>query len=158
MNLFLAVLISKQNDDDACVWYLLNILLDTTFGVIINWIFVRLLEIFARRNKIEALVSGNYYSRDSTNFDDYDINYNIWLIQASIWCFICLLMKILIYLILLNWNELLKDFGKYLLKNIAQYPRLELMFVMVIVPLIMNSIQVILSFYFINFYFIFYLI
>jgi len=142
MNLFIAVLISKQNDDDACVWYLINILLDTSIGVIINWVFVRLLEIFARRNKIEALVSGNYYSRDSTNFDDYDINYNIWLIQASIWCFICFLMKIFIYLIMLNWNGLLKDLGKYLLKNIAVYPKLELMFVMVIVPLIMNSIQV----------------
>ena len=43
---------------------------------------------------------------------------------------------------MLNWNGLLKDLGKYLLKNIAVYPKLELMFVMVIVPLIMNSIQV----------------
>ena len=142
MNLFLAVLISKQNDDDACVWYLINILLDTSIGIIINWIFVRLLEIFARKNNIEALVSGNYYARDSTNFEDYDINYNIWLVQASVWCFICFIMKIFIYFILLHWNEILKNFGIYILSNVSEYPRLELMFVMVIVPLIMNSIQV----------------
>jgi hypothetical protein len=136
-------LISKQNDDDACVWYLVNILLDTTIGVIINWVFVRLIDFFARRNKIEALVSGNYYSRDSLNFEDYNINYNIWFIQASLWCFICFLMKIAIYFILLHWNRILNNFGKYLLRNFAFYPKIELMFVMVIIPLIMNSIQVI---------------
>jgi hypothetical protein len=53
---------------------------------------------------------------------------------------------------MLKWNELLKDFGKYLLSNIALYPKLELMFVMVIVPLIMNSIQVI--YYIFNIYYI----
>jgi hypothetical protein len=115
------------------------------------------LEIFARKNKIETLVSGNYYSRDSTNFEDYDINYNIWLIQASIWCFICFLMKIFIYLIMLRWNELLEDFGKYLLSNVELYPRLELMFVMIIVPLIMNSVQVKFLFLFILIYIFIYL-
>jgi len=138
----LAVLISKQNDDDACVWYLINILLDTSLGVIINWFFVRLLEVIARKNKIETLVSGCYYNRDTTNFEDFNISYYIWAIQASIWCIICFFMKMIIYLVMLKWTERLEDFGKYLLENIAIYPKLELIVVMVVVPLIMNCIQV----------------
>ena len=143
MNLFLAVLISKQNDDDACVWYLINILLDTSIGIIINWIFVRLIEVFARKNKIEVLISGCYYSRDTVNFEDYNISYFIWSVQASIWCVICFLMKVIIYFIMIKCNDKLEDFGKYLLANIAIYPRVELLVVMVLVPLIMNCIQVI---------------
>jgi len=139
----LAVLISKQNDDDACVWYLINILLDTSIGIVINWIFVRLLEVFARKNKIEVLVSGCYYSRDTVNFEDYNISYFIWSVQASIWCVICFLMKVIIYFIMIKWNDKLEDLGKYLLANIAIYPRVELLVVMVLVPLIMNCIQVI---------------
>lgn len=135
-------MISKQNDDDACVWYLINILLDTSMGVIINWVFVRLLEIFARKHKIESLVSGCYYSRETTNFEDYNISYYIWAVQASIWCFICFLMKVIIYFVMLKWTEKLEDLGKYLLSNIAVYPKLELLVVMVVVPLIMNCIQV----------------
>ena len=42
LNLFLAVTISKQNDEDACVWYLDNVLLDTSIGVLFQWILVRL--------------------------------------------------------------------------------------------------------------------
>ncbi len=143
MNLFLAVLISKQNDDDACVWYLINILLDTSLGVIINWVFVRLLDVFARKNNIEILVSGCYYSRDTTHFEDYNISYYIWATQASVWCVICFLMKVIIYFVMLKWTDKLEDFGKYLLSNIAVYPKLELLIVMVVVPLIMNCIQVI---------------
>ena len=150
MNLFLAVLISKQNDDDACVWYLINILLDTSLGVIINWIFVRLLEIFARKHKIEALVSGCYYSRETTSFEDYNISYYIWAVQASIWCAICFLMKVIIYFVMMKWTDRLEDFGKNLLSNIAVYPKLELLVVMVVVPLIMNCIQVI-DLYFIKY-------
>lgn len=142
MNLFIAVLISKQNDDDACVWYLISNLLDTSLGVVINWIFVRLLEIFARKNKIETLVSGCYYSLDTTTFEDYNISYYIWAVQASIWCVICFLMKIIIYLVMLNWNQKLEKLGVYLLENIAAYPKLELVVVMIVVPLIMNCIQV----------------
>ncbi len=142
MNLLLAVMLSKQNDDDACVWYLINCLLDTSLGVMFNWILVRLIEVIARKNKIEELVSGCYYSRSITEFNDLNINYSIWAVQTGIWCIICSLMKLFIYFIMLSFPDSLEKLGSNMLKSVSIYPRLELIIVMVIVPFILNCVQV----------------
>jgi hypothetical protein len=134
-------MISKQNDEDACVWYLINTLLDTTIGVISEWILVRIFEIFARKYSIEVLISGCYYSRNTTDYDDYHIDYSIWVVQTGLWCIICSLMKLVIYLIMLSFPDFLENLGFSLLKSVAVYPKLELIVVMVIVPFIMNVIQ-----------------
>jgi uncharacterized membrane protein len=143
MNLMLAVMLSKQNEDDACVWYLINCLLDTCIGVMFEWVLVRLIEIIARRKKIETLVSGCYYSQSTVEFDDYNIDYSIWAIQAGLWCIICCMMKLFIYFIMLTFPAQLEHMGQSLLKGVAIYPRLELVIVMVIVPFVLNCIQVI---------------
>ena len=142
MNLFLAVMISKQNDDDACVWYLLNILLDTIVGMFFSWILIRIIEVIARKNKIETLVSGNYYSRSTTDYDDYNIDYYIWAIQTGLWCIICTLMKLVIYFIMLSCQDTLQRLGDSMLQGVAVYPKLELIIVMVIVPFLTNCVQV----------------
>ena len=142
MNLLLAVTLSKQNDDDACVWYLVNCLMDTSVGVIFNWILVRVIEVLARKNKIEELVSGCYYSQSTTEFNDMNINYSIWAIQTSLWCIISALMKLTVYFIMLSAPDFFENLGTYLLSSVAVYPRLELIIVMVIVPFVLNCIQV----------------
>ncbi len=141
LNLFLAVMISKQNDEDACVWYLVNILLDTTLGVIFEWILIRIFEVFARKYKIDALISGCYYSHKTTQYDDYHIDYSIWAVQTVLWCIISALMKFVVYIIMMTFPTFFENLGFYLLQSIAVYPKLELIVVMVIVPLIMNVIQ-----------------
>ena len=135
------MLLSKQDENNACVWYLINILLDCTLGVIFEWILVRLIEIFARKFEIDTLISGCYYTRRTFEYDDYHINYWIWFIQCFIWCLISSLMKVLMYLILIIFPEKLENFGTFLLKDLDSYPRAELVVVMVIVPFILNCFQ-----------------
>jgi hypothetical protein len=142
MNLLLAVTLSKQNDDDACVWYLVNCLMDTSVGVVFNWILVRVIEVLARRNKIEELVSGCYYSQSTTEFNDMNINYSIWAIQTSLWCIISSFMKLMTYSIMLSAPDFFERMGTNLLSSVSVYPRLELIIVMVIVPFVLNCIQV----------------
>jgi hypothetical protein len=134
-------MISKQNDEDACVWYLVNILLDTTIGVIFEWILIRIFEVFARKYKIDVLISGCYYSFNTTKYDDYHIDYSIWAVQTTLWCIISALMKFVVYIIMMSFATFFENVGFYLLQSIAVYPKLELIVVMVIVPLIMNVIQ-----------------
>jgi len=141
LNLFLAVLISKQNDEDACVWYLVNILLDTSLGVVLEYIFIRLMEVLARKFEIEVLISGCYYSRETNVFDDYSINYSIWTIQTLLWCLISTLMKFVVYLVMLSFPKFLETIGFSMLETISVYPQLELIVVMVFVPLITNVVQ-----------------
>jgi hypothetical protein len=116
--------------------------MDTSVGVIFNWILVRVIEILARRNKIEELVSGCYYSRSTTEFNDLNINYSIWAIQTSLWCIISSLMKLTIYSIMLSLPDFFERLGTSLLSSVSIYPRLELIIVMVIVPFVLNCIQV----------------
>ena len=54
VNLFIAVHLSKENDDNACVWYLINVLLDTTIGILFIWIIIRIIDWIARKYNIEV--------------------------------------------------------------------------------------------------------
>ena len=141
LNLFLAVTISKENDEDACVWYLDNILLDTTFGVLFQWIFVRCLEIIARHLKIDTLISGCYYSIDSKEFSDSTIDYSIWFSQMGIWCLISSLAKFINYIILNSATHFFRHFGTSILQSMQEHPKFELVFVMIIVPLLTSCFQ-----------------
>lgn len=146
INVFFAVVLSnKSNDtsDNACIWYLVNILLDSSIGVVLNWILVRLLEVFARHYEIDTLISGCYFERNTYEFGDYTINYWIWTIQTFVWCIISSLMKVIIYAIMVAFDEKLERIGSYLLSGIDDYPKVELVVVMVFVPFTLNCFQVI---------------
>jgi hypothetical protein len=50
-------------------------------------------------------------------------------------------MKLFISIIMLLFPQFLEHIGMSILKSIAIYPKLELIFVMIIVPFIMNCLQ-----------------
>ena len=141
LNLFLAVTISKQNDEDACVWYLDNVLLDTSIGVLFQWILVRLLEILARHLKIDTLISGCYFSIDATEFNDNTIDYSIWFSQMGIWCLITSISKFFNYIILNGFVDFFRNLGNFVLEKLQPYPKFELVFVMIFVPLLTSMFQ-----------------
>ena len=141
LNLFLAVTISKENDDDACVWYLDNVLLDTSIGVLFQWILVRLLEILARKLKIDTLMSGCYFSIDATEFSDNTIDYSIWASQMGIWCLITSISKFFNYIILNGFVDFFRHFGNKIIEFLKPYPKFELIFVMIFVPLLTSMFQ-----------------
>lgn len=140
--MFLALSLSKQNEEDACIWYFINNGLDTFVGIIIVWLLISLLDYIAKKYEIDVLMSGNYYTRDTNNFEDYNINYPIWAIQTLIWCVITCMSKSIIYFIMLSIPKILEDIGLIFLKQVSQYPELELIVVMIIIPFIFNTIQV----------------
>jgi hypothetical protein len=141
LNLFLAVTISKQNDEDACVWYLDNVLLDTTIGVLFQYILIRSFEIIARKLKIDTLLSGCYYAIGTTEFGDDTIDYSIWASQMGIWCLITSISKFINYIILIGGNKFFKKFGNLILEKLQPYPKLELVVVMIFIPVITSVFQ-----------------
>lgn len=141
LNLFLAVTISKENDEDACVWYMNNILLDTTFGVFVQWILVRLLEVIARRLQVDTLISGCYFAINAKEFSDATIDYSIWSRQMGIWCLISSLMKCLNYCLMNIFTSFFRTFGTSILQSMQASPKFELIFVMIIIPFITSVTQ-----------------
>ncbi len=47
-------MISKQNEDDACIWYLINVILDTFFGIILIWILIKISNALAKKMNIDV--------------------------------------------------------------------------------------------------------
>ena len=139
-NLFFSVVVSSENEDQ-CVWYLNNVLLDGSIGVIFQWIFVRCLEILARKLKIDALTSGCYYSYEQNEFSENTIDYSIWASQMGIWCLISTISKTLIYIILNIWIDFFNKFGAEILSKFKDNPKLELIFVMIVVPFCISCLQ-----------------
>jgi hypothetical protein len=139
-NLFFSVAVSSENEDQ-CVWYLNNVLLDGTIGVLFQWILVRCLEILARKLKIDALTSGCYYSYEQNEFSENTIDYSIWLSQMGIWCLISTISKTLIYITLNVWIDFFNKFGADILEKFKDNPKLELIFVMIVVPCLTSCFQ-----------------
>ena len=139
-NLFFSVAISSENEDQ-CVWYLNNVLLDGTIGVLFQWILVRCLEILARKLKIDALTSGCYYSYEQNEFSENTIDYSIWWSQMGIWCLISTISKSLIYIILNIWIDFFNKLGGDILEKFKDNPKLELIFVMIVVPGLTSCFQ-----------------
>ena len=50
-------------------------------------------------------------------------------------------MKFVVYLIMVGFPKIFENLGFYLLQSIAEYPKLELIVLMVVVPFVTNTIQ-----------------
>ena len=92
LNLFLAVLLQQiAKRGDGCIWYFVNLAMDTTIGITLCYVFHRCVTTVAVRNQIEVLKSGLYYSENNPATDDY-IDYRIWVVQLVVWCIIVILV------------------------------------------------------------------
>jgi hypothetical protein len=64
----------------------------------------------------------------------------VWGLQLVIWCIIVLLVKLILFVIQLYFSEALAWFGETSLEGFDGNPRMELLFVMILLPLTLNSI------------------
>ena len=48
LNLGLAYILSKGAKADQCVWYFINLVIDTTLGTLLCWIMLKLLDRYAK--------------------------------------------------------------------------------------------------------------
>ena len=80
MNVMIAVLFSKWEDASPCVWYFINMMLDTTLGVLMSFTLLSLLESVAFRMNWTGLHSGHYRDKDSE-----EVNLEAWAIQLVTW-------------------------------------------------------------------------
>mmetsp|Transcript_40332 Transcript_40332/g.38801 ORF Transcript_40332/g.38801 Transcript_40332/m.38801 type:complete len:219 (+) Transcript_40332:105-761(+) len=141
-NLFLAVLLRSliKSGGDACIWYFVTLLLDTSLGLSLCYVLHSVIDKVAVKNDIEVLKSGLYYNDRDPEGDDY-IDYRIWVVQLVVWCCIVMLVKIVVFVAELFFADSLIMLGEFLLQDFKDKPRLELVFVMMIVPLTLNVVQ-----------------
>lgn len=135
---------SGTENNDKCMWYLINYLFDTILGTGICFIFVRIQNLISAKCNIVRIRSGNYiihYTDHLTLTQSFQIACQC-ILQIFLWFLVILLTKTLIFcLILLPLHEYLQQFGDMIVRPMIDHPQIELVVVMIIVPMILNICQ-----------------
>ncbi|KAF0689089.1 Aste57867_19361 [Aphanomyces stellatus] len=136
-NLFIAIMLVKmaKNADatDECAFYFINFTLDTSLGVALNWALLRL-----------SMLAANYFNWTWLQVPGYygnPIRTVVWLAQLLQWIVIVLTAKLIIARFIYAAETTLNEFGNWLFEPLSDYPKVELLFVMVACPCLMNMLQ-----------------
>ncbi|KAG0340127.1 hypothetical protein BG004_006545 [Podila humilis] len=121
---------SEREDSNPCIWYFLNIFLDTTFGVGVLYLFLKGADKYFQYKRIEGLRTGEYGNPPQIQR---------WWKQTLVFSLGLVVMKIVV-VIVLTWPFLF-TFGEWVLGWTLQNEKLQILFVMLILPLSMNICQ-----------------
>ncbi|KAF8939858.1 vacuolar membrane protein-domain-containing protein [Dissophora ornata] len=133
LNLLAATLFglsSEKKDSNPCIWYFLNIFLDTTFGVGVLYLFLKAADKYFSHMRIEGLKTGDYGNPPQ---------FERWWKQTLVFSLGLVVMKIVV-VIVLTWPFLF-TFGEWFLGWTLQNEKIQILFVMLILPLSMNICQ-----------------
>ncbi|KAI0278616.1 vacuolar membrane protein-domain-containing protein [Russula aff. rugulosa BPL654] len=131
VNVFISDVGSTRSSGNACVFYFLNILIDTTLGVGAIYLALHLLTwLFTDKLQFKGFQSGQYGSPPSLNY---------WARQAAVYVVSLTSMKIFV-VILLAWRRLL-DIGAWLLSWLGNGDTAQVVFTMGLFPIFMNVVQ-----------------
>lgn len=136
MNMMASLVLSQREEGNPCMWYFITLIMDTTFGVIFAYTLLKIIEKVSRDNGWSKAISGNY-SEDT----DEEIDLGAWSLQLMIWVSIVAFVKWLLLIAIIYFHLFFTEIGKRMLEPFADDPRLELVFVMIIVPTVMNILQ-----------------
>ncbi|CDH54531.1 vacuolar membrane protein [Lichtheimia corymbifera JMRC:FSU:9682] len=125
----------EGQQSNPCVWYFLNILVDTTLGVGILWAILKgFHHVLIDRLQLHEFQSGVYGD------PPFRKQVRRWSKQLAVYITGLALMKLLVVLLfhLCPW---LSDFGRWVLQWTMGNYKLQVVFVMLVFPLAMNIIQ-----------------
>lgn len=118
--------------EDQCAWYGLSYLIDTTLGLILAIIGVRLLDNIANERDWTHLKHSGVYTGPG--------GWVSWISQVVAWLFILSVVKIIIYFFMWAFSEPLAVFGGFLFNPFQANKHFELVFVMILFPGVLNCI------------------
>ncbi|KAF8076750.1 vacuolar membrane protein-domain-containing protein [Lyophyllum atratum] len=134
VNVFLSGLISEFTSGNACVFYFLHILLDTTLGVAFLYVIHHVLtHIFSEKLQLKGFESGVYGTPPSVKY---------WARQAALYVLALTTMKLLVITLLVVFPGIF-SIGEWLLSwtRVGEGDSLQVIFTMGIFPIIMNILQ-----------------
>merc|ERR1719253_2126092 len=138
---------------DECHWYFIEIMIDTTIGVYVEfWLLMRIIDGFKFINFTEtAGALAEHAASHSTPTSDAvhdhesptmaDIKWCRYTKQVVTWLVIVTIMKGVMVTIMVVEAPQLTALAQFILKPVDSDPNVELVLVMVLTPAIMNSLQ-----------------
>ncbi|KAK0491439.1 vacuolar membrane protein-domain-containing protein [Armillaria novae-zelandiae] len=134
VNVFVSDIVSHNSDENACVFYFFNILVDTTLGVGLLYIILRVLtHLFVENLHLKGFESGIYGTPPSVQF---------WGKQAALYVVALTTMKLLVIALLAFFPGLF-IIGAWLLSwtRTGDGDALQVIFTMGLFPILMNILQ-----------------
>jgi hypothetical protein len=146
LNLACSVAIDRHlsTGGDQCLWYWLNIVVDTTLGVAVEYVLLETFTGCLQRGlgdgAAEEFQGGHYYEYAGTP-PEAAFRWRRYAKQLALWLLVVSLMKLCMVALMLALRETLVTVATWLLRPLEQRPRLKLAVVMILTPLCMNAFQ-----------------
>ncbi|KDQ64450.1 hypothetical protein JAAARDRAFT_28080 [Jaapia argillacea MUCL 33604] len=132
VNVFISDFGAHHISGNACVYYFLNILIDTTFGVGVIYLILHVLtNILSEKLGLSGFESGQYGSPPSLNY---------WARQAAVYVLSLTTMKIVVVGLFALWPGIV-EVGAWLLSWLGSENAVQVIFVMGLFPIMMNILQ-----------------
>ncbi|XP_076363551.1 store-operated calcium entry regulator STIMATE-like [Tachypleus tridentatus] len=126
---FINVFLAEFFHGDPCTWYVGTLFLDSSVGLFIIYIGIRLTQYFARKNSCNKIVFGEY---------GLPPQINSWLAQCGMYVAIVLVEKLVVTLLIqLHFWESVRKFIMSPVRN----PKVEVAIVVLVIPFIVNVIM-----------------
>jgi hypothetical protein len=145
LNLTCAVVIDRHlSTGDQCLWYWINIVLDTTLGVAAEYALLEALSACLRRGlgdaAAEEFKGGHYYELAAGAVEEV-FRWERYAKQLALWLLVVSLMKLCMVALMLSLSGVLAAVAAALLQPLEKRPRLKLAVVMIVTPVCMNAFQ-----------------
>lgn len=143
LNVLLSNMVANIGEENPCSLYFLNILVDTTLGVFIIYLTLRLTtHLLTDVWGLSGFVSGQYSDRRKRGRGKASRpKLSYWLKQLANYFFTLFTMKVVVTLLFVCFPFLF-DFGRWLLNLFGEAKNAQVLFVMCLFPLAMNTLQV----------------
>ena len=138
LNLLISYGLNRKYLDDSCKWYFVNLLLDTTLGVLTCYYIIKIGKFFERKLGIKSFFERTYFEKKN---NELMLINNIYYSQLGIWILITFINKLLIYSLIKFLYPVWSFIGKIILYPFKFNVKLELFMVMIIFPVILNAFQ-----------------
>ncbi|EIN11002.1 hypothetical protein PUNSTDRAFT_100938 [Punctularia strigosozonata HHB-11173 SS5] len=132
VNVLISDVISRISSGNACIFYFLNILIDTTLGVAIIYFMLHALQsLLTDKMHFKGFESGVYGNPPSLKF---------WGRQAAVYVLSITTMKLVVIALFALWPGIF-EIGDWLLSWTGDGSNFQIIFVMGLFPIFMNCLQ-----------------
>ncbi|RHY33971.1 hypothetical protein DYB32_001253 [Aphanomyces invadans] len=123
---------------DECAMYFVNFSLDTSLGVVFNWMLLTLVTTAAATTAIPFESGDAAWTRYCIT---QRVCHRVWLLQLLSWLGVILTAKLLIGRGIVYFQAGLVAYAAWVFAPLEGHPRVELIVVMVACPCLMNALQ-----------------
>lgn len=138
LNLFISYIAGRPRNGgprtNLCVWYFLNVAVDTTVGVAILYMWLRLIQGLLEKLNVKDVKTGQYGPPPIKNM------LIPWIKQTTVFILAESLMKVCVFG-MFRYLPFLFAWGEWVLRWTKGNYRYQVIFVMLIFPLVMNIVQ-----------------